>query len=61
MWKYVNGHNLNGAHNSLIDVNTQTDIIINKMFVSFINRSASIQTVDAIFSATQKMEERAGT
>jgi hypothetical protein len=54
VWKYINGHNLNRAHNSLIDVKAQTNIIINKMFVSFINRSASIQTVDAIFSATQQ-------
>jgi hypothetical protein len=54
VWKYINGHNLNGAHNSLIDVKAQTNIIINKMFVSFINRGTSIQTVDAIFSATQQ-------
>ncbi len=58
MWKYINGHNLNGAHNNLIDVKVQTNIIINKMFVSFINRSASIQTVDAIFSATQQNDWR---
>ncbi len=58
MWKYINGHNLNGAHNSLIDVKAQTDIIINKMFVSFINRSASIQTLDAIFSAAQQIDWR---
>jgi hypothetical protein len=54
MWNYINGHNLNEAHNSLIDVKAQTDITINKMFVSFNNRIASIQTVDAIFSATQQ-------
>ncbi len=58
MWKYFEGQNLNGAHNSLVDVKAQTDILINKMFVGFINRTASIQTVDAIFSTTQKNDWR---
>ncbi len=54
MWKYIKGKNLNGAHNSLVDVKVQTDILINKMFVGFINRTTSIQTVDTIFNTTQK-------
>ena len=38
VWKFINnGHNLNGAHNSLVDVKAQTDILINKMFIPFIN------------------------
>ena len=59
MWKFINdGQNLNGAHNCLVDVKAQTDILINKMFVPFINRTASIQTVHAIFSATQQKDWR---
>ena len=59
VWKFVNdGQNLNGAHNSLVDVKAQTDILINKMFVPSINRTASIQTVDANFSATQQKDWR---
>ncbi len=58
MWKYIKGQNLNGAHNSLVDVKVQTDILINKMLVGFINRTTSIQTVDAIFSSTQKNDWR---
>jgi hypothetical protein len=59
VWKFINdGPNLNGAHNSLVDVKAQTDILINKMFVPFINRTASIQFVDAIFSATQQKDWR---
>jgi hypothetical protein len=50
MWKYINGHNLNKVHNSLIGIKAQTNILINKMFAPFINRIASIQTMDAIFS-----------
>ena len=59
VWKFIkDGSNLNGAHNSLVDVKAQTDILINKMFVPFINRTASIQTVDTIFSATQQKDWR---
>jgi hypothetical protein len=49
---------LNGAHNSLVDVKAQTDILINNMFVGFINRTTSIQTVDAIFSTIKKNDWR---
>ncbi len=38
VWKFVNnGRNLNGAHNSLINVKAQTDIPISQGFVPFIN------------------------
>jgi len=38
VWKFVNdGRNLNGAHNSLVDVKAQTDILISRGFVPFIN------------------------
>ena len=49
---------MNGAHNSLVDVKAQTDILINNMFVGFINRTTSIQTVDAIFSTIKKNDWR---
>jgi hypothetical protein len=49
---------MTAAHNSLIEVKAQTSILINKMFAAFINRTSSIQTVDAIFSATQQNEWR---
>jgi hypothetical protein len=59
VWKFVNdGRNLNGAHNSLVDVKAQTDILISRGYVPFINRLASIQNVDAIFSATQQKDWR---
>jgi hypothetical protein len=54
MWKYTKSQNMNGAHNSLVDIKAQTDILLDKMFVGFINRTTSIQTMDAIFSTTQK-------
>ena len=54
VWKYIHGTNLNGAHNSLIDVKAQTDIILHKSFVPFINRSSSMQKITDIFTATQQ-------
>jgi len=41
VWKCIKGQNFNEAHNNLIDVKAQTEILINKIFVEFINRSAS--------------------
>jgi hypothetical protein len=54
VWKYINGQNLNKAYNSLINVEAQTNILINQKFTAFINRTTSIQTVDAIFSVSQQ-------
>ena len=56
MWRYIQLpeiKNLNGAHNSLVDTKAQTDLFTHPEFVPFINRAASIQPVDKIFSSTQ--------
>jgi hypothetical protein len=53
VWKYANnGTNLNDAHDSLVDVHAQTDILIHCSFVTFIDCSSSIQLIDEIFSRT---------
>jgi hypothetical protein len=50
-WKYANnGTNLNGAHDSLVDVHAQTDILVHCSFVPFIYCSSLIQLIDEIFS-----------
>ena len=55
IWSYIhNNQNLNGAHDSLVDVRAQTDILLHKFFVPFINRTPSIQPIDLIFSKTQQ-------
>jgi hypothetical protein len=57
VWKYANnGSNLNGAHDSLIDVRAQTDILTHSCFVPFIDRASSIQPIDEIFSRTLQNE-----
>ena len=57
VWKYANnGSNLNGAHDSLVDVQAQTDILTHSSFVPFIDRALSIQPKDEIFSRTLQNE-----
>jgi hypothetical protein len=57
VWKYANnGSNLNGAHDSLVDVRAQTDILTHSCFVPFIDRASSIQPIDEIFSRTLQNE-----
>ena len=59
VWKYANnGTNLSGAHDSLVDVKAQTDILVHGSFVPFIDRSSSIQPIDEIFSRTVQNEWR---
>ena len=52
VWKYLDPQkrNLNGAHNSLIDVIAQGEIFIHESMHAYINRSKSIQHIDEIFS-----------
>jgi hypothetical protein len=43
VWKYANnGTNLNGAHDSLVNVHAQTDVFVHCSFVPFIDCSSSI-------------------
>ena len=51
VWKFINGgDNLNGAHDSLVDVKAQTDIVIHPKFVPFFDRKESIQDIADIFA-----------
>ena len=53
--KYINdGDNLNGAHNSMVDTKAQTYIIINKIFIPFINCSSLVILISVIFSKNQQ-------
>jgi DNA polymerase III epsilon subunit-like protein len=59
VWKYDNnGTNLSGAHDSLVDVKAQTDILVHGSFVPFIDCSSSIQPINEIFSRTVQNEWR---
>ncbi len=54
VWKYANhGSNLNGAHDSLVDMQAQVDILTHSSFVPFIDCIIlSIQPIDEFFSRT---------
>ena len=55
VWKYINdGENLNGAHDSLVDVKAQTDILVHPYFVPFIDWSISIKLISEIFTKTEQ-------
>ena len=50
VWKFMTGNNLNGAHDSLVDVKAQTDIVISKHFVNYLDKSKSVRLIENIFS-----------
>ena len=54
VWKHINGCNLNGVHDSLVDVRAQSDIFLHKSFIPYIDRKFSIQTIELIFTASQQ-------
>jgi hypothetical protein len=56
VWKFISGDNLNGAHNSLVDVQAQTDIVTSKYFIDFIDLSKSIRSINDIFTTTEQRE-----
>ncbi len=50
IWKYANnGTNLSGAHDSLVNVKAQTDILVHGSYVPFIDFSLSIQLINDFF------------
>ena len=49
VWKFINGRILYGAHNSLVDAKTQTDVVIHPYFIGYLNKTNSIQSVNDIF------------
>ena len=53
VWKFINGgRNLNGAHDSLVDAKTQTEVVLHPEFAKYIDHTVSIQEITAIYSNT---------
>ena len=42
VWKYIKGRPLERAHNSLIDAKAQTDIVLHKDFIDYIDKTKSV-------------------
>ena len=56
VYKHITGSNLNGAHDSLVDVRAQTAVITSKDFVPYINKTKSIRLIQDIFSRAEQRE-----
>lgn len=56
MWQYISNHDLNGSHDSVVDVKAQTDIVIHKIFQGFSDRKESICLVDSIFGQAEQQD-----
>eukprot|EP00956_Cyclotella_meneghiniana_P001873 scaffold2044_cov23-Cyclotella_meneghiniana.AAC.2 len=54
VYHFVTGINLNGAHDSLVDVKAQTTVITSVQFCNFIDKTKSIRLVEDIFTAAEK-------
>jgi hypothetical protein len=54
IWSFIKKCNLNGAHDSLVDVKAQTDIVIHPEFLKYINRTKTYRTIENIFSASEQ-------
>ena len=54
VWSYINSReSLEGAHDSLVNARAQTDLIIHKAFIPFLDRTESLAPIEKIFGANQ--------
>ena len=58
VWSFIKKCNLNGAHDSLVDMKAQTDIAIHPEFLKYINKTKTYRTIENIFSASEQSELR---
>jgi len=64
VWKYIHKKNLNEAHNSLIDVKAQTDVVTHPYFHNFLDVTKSYELIENIVAASvrkvllKKLESR---
>ena len=56
VWKYIHNQNLDGAHCALVDCIAQTNIIKDKRFLDYIDKSKSVRTIESIFNRRQQLE-----
>jgi hypothetical protein len=46
----------NGAHNSIMDVRAQTDIVTHQQFIPYFDVSKSVRLIENIFTKTECVE-----
>ena len=57
VWKYITGRNLNGAHDSLVDVVAQLDVISSEHYLPYLNVTNSLRLIQDVFSKTERREK----
>lgn len=53
VYQHLTGSNLNGAHDALVDVKAQSEIITSTRFIPYIDKTKSIRLVEEIFSQAE--------
>ncbi len=56
VYHYITGHNLNGAHDALVDVKAQTTLITSEHYREYIDKSKSIRLVEDIFTTAEQRD-----
>jgi hypothetical protein len=56
VWKYITGCNLNGAHDSMVDVVAQLDVISHEYCLPYLNVTNSLCLIQDIFTKTERRE-----
>jgi len=56
VYHHITGTPLQGAHDSVIDVQAQSTVVTSSQFIKFIDKSQSIRSIEDIFSRCDKLE-----
>ena len=60
VWQFISNKPLDGAHDSLVDVKAQTDVLTHESFLPFIDRAYSIRPIELLLSYREASEVRKG-
>ena len=61
VYKYISGGDtLMGAHDSMVDVRAQSDLVLHKYFVPFLDRTNTFCSVDNIFGKNKLSQLKHG-
>ena len=56
VWRYISKCNLNGAHDSMVDVVGQLDVISHEYYLPYLNVTNSLRLTEDIFTKTERRE-----
>ena len=53
VWKYITDRNLNGAHDSMVDVVAQLDVISHEYYLPYLNMTNSLRLIQHVLSQSK--------